>query len=82
MRITYDGEADALYVELKVAEPLDSIDLEDGVTADLDGEGHVIGIEVLDAHKRLGREGLAHLTVERLNGESVLIIKDGPPVTE
>jgi len=76
MRITYDGEADALYVELRAAEPHDNIDLEDGVTADLDSQGHVIGFEILGARKRLGREALAQLKVERLNGERVLAVKN------
>lgn len=76
MRITYDGEADALYVELRAAEPHDNIDLEEGVTADLDSEGHVIGFEILGARKRLGREALAQLKVERLNGERVLAVKN------
>ncbi len=43
MRITYDPEADALYVELRSVRAVDNIDLEDGVSADLDAEGHVLG---------------------------------------
>jgi uncharacterized protein YuzE len=66
MRINYDAEADALYIQLRAQTPADSIDLEDGVTADLDAEGHVTGLEVLDARKRLGAEALVHLTVAGL----------------
>ncbi len=33
MKITYDPEADALYIELREAQPADSIDIEEGVTA-------------------------------------------------
>jgi len=76
MRITYDGEADALYVELRAAEPHDNIDLEDGVTADLDSQGHVIGFEILGARQRLGKDALSQLTVQRLNGEPVLQVKN------
>ncbi len=64
MRITYDPEVDALYIELRKAKPAGSIDLEDGVTADLDAEGHVIGLEVLDARERLGTDPLANLAIE------------------
>lgn len=46
MKITNDLEADAMYVELTDAEAADSLDLEDGVTADVDAEGHIIAIEV------------------------------------
>ena len=44
MKITYDPEADALYIELRDARPGDSMDIEEGVTVDLDGEGHIIGL--------------------------------------
>ncbi len=66
MRITYDPEADALYVELRDVAPEDSIDVEDGVTADVDGEGHIVGLEILDASERLGAEALASVVIERL----------------
>lgn len=66
VKITYDPEVDAIYVELRKAKPAGSVDLEDGVTADLDAEGHVIGLEVLDASERLGADPLTSLTIERL----------------
>lgn len=66
MRITYDSEADALYIELRRAAPVDSRDIEEGVTADLDADGHVIGIEVLQVRERLGREALASVILEQL----------------
>jgi uncharacterized protein YuzE len=66
MRITYDVEADALYIELRKATPEDSLDLEEGVTADLDVDGHVIGLEVLDARARLGPDALSSIALERL----------------
>ena len=49
MKITYDSEADALYISLRKASAADAIDIEEGAVADLDGEGHVIGFEILDA---------------------------------
>jgi uncharacterized protein YuzE len=66
MRITYDPEADALYIELRHATPVDSRDIEEGVTADLDRDGHVIGIEVLQVRQRLGRDALASIVLEQL----------------
>lgn len=66
MRITYDPEADALYIELRPAEPLDSQDIEEGVTVDLDTDGHVIGIEVLHVRERLGHDALSSIVLERL----------------
>ena len=66
MRITYDPDVDVLYIELRPATPDDSVDLEDGVTADLDADGHVIGIEILDARERLGSEALSTVALEHL----------------
>lgn len=64
MKIEYDREADALYIQLRDAKVDDNIDIEEGVTVDIDGEGHIIGVEVLDASKRLAPSELTKLTVE------------------
>ena len=66
MRITYDPEADALYIELRDARAADNVDLEDGVSADLDAEGRVLGFEVLSARRRLGGDPLDNIAIERL----------------
>jgi len=66
VRISYDPQADALYIELRTVPPADSVDLEEGVTADLDAEGRVVGLEVLDATERLGPDALASVALERL----------------
>ncbi len=66
MRITYDPEANVLYIELRSAEPANSVDFEEGVTADLDSEGHIIGLEILDARERLGEQSLASISYEQL----------------
>lgn len=65
MKITYDQQADVLYIQLREVRPADSIDLEEGITADLDAEGHVIGLEVLDARLRLGEDALSNVALER-----------------
>jgi uncharacterized protein YuzE len=36
----------------------DTVDIEEGVTVDLDAGGHIIGIEILDAAERLGPKSL------------------------
>ena len=66
MKITYDPEADALYIELRDARPSDSMDIEEGVTVELDDQGHIIGLEVLDASKRTTLEDLANVSYENL----------------
>ncbi len=64
MRIEYDQEADALYVQFRDVQPEDNVDVEEGVTVDVDGEGHIIGLEVLDAAKRFGLECLLKVSIE------------------
>ena len=63
---TYDSEADALYIELRKAEASNNVDLEEGVAVDLHAQGHVIGIEVLDASERLTQDELKQLSFETL----------------
>lgn len=66
MRIEYDREADALYIQLRQAPVDDNIDIEEGVTVDLDAEKHIVGIEILDASTRLSPEELSQVSVENL----------------
>jgi uncharacterized protein YuzE len=52
LRIDYDKQADALYILLREAHVDDNIDIEEGVTVDLDEKRHIVGIEILDASKK------------------------------
>lgn len=49
MKIEYDKKSDALYIRLRDVKPDDNMDVEEGVTVDLDKAGHIVGIEILDA---------------------------------
>lgn len=53
MKITYDREVDALYIQFKDT-TVTTQHLADGIAADYDAEGRLAGIEILDAVKRLG----------------------------
>ena len=75
MKITYDSEADALYFELRRAKASTSIDVEEGVVVDLDAEGHIIGLEVLDASERLTPDELKTITYENLVLEKKAAVK-------
>lgn len=71
MRIEYDKEVDALYIRLREVRPADSIDVVAGVTVDLDENGQIVGIEVLDAAERLGLESLLNVSIENMPVERV-----------
>ena len=66
MKITYDPEADVLYITLREVPAADGIDIEEGVSVDLDKDGHIIGIEILDASQRLTPEELVNVSYENL----------------
>jgi uncharacterized protein YuzE len=66
MRIEYSRTADALYVHLKETEVAKSREVEEGIVIDLDADGHLIGIEILDASVRIGLRELVNVTIENL----------------
>jgi uncharacterized protein YuzE len=53
VRITYDHEVDALYIRFRET-TVTTKHLAEGIAADYDAEGHLAGIEILDAMQRLG----------------------------
>jgi len=66
MKITYDPEADVLHIALRDAPAADGMDVEKGVTVDLDKGGHIIGVEILDASQKLTPEELVNVSYENL----------------
>ncbi|MFY9269132.1 MAG: DUF2283 domain-containing protein [Candidatus Manganitrophaceae bacterium] len=71
MKIEYSKDIDALYIKLKEANVADSLDIEEGVTVDLDENRHIIGIEILDASEKLELSNLVNITIENLPVEKV-----------
>jgi uncharacterized protein YuzE len=52
MRITYDEKADALYIAFGEG-PVTVEEVVEGIALDWDAEGKLLGIEILDASKRV-----------------------------
>ena len=71
MKIEYDKEVDALYIRLRDVRPVGNVDVEEGVTVDLDKDGHIVGIEILDATEKLGLESLLNVSIENMPLEKV-----------
>ena len=64
MRIEVDNEADAGYIYFKEISPGEvkkTISLNDSINIDLDSEGRMLGIEVLEASKNLPKTGFGEL---------------------
>ena len=52
MRLEFDPQADAIYLELTDAGVEESKEIQPGIIMDYDAEGRVVGIEVLYLSKR------------------------------
>ena len=70
MKIEYDPEADALYIQIREVPAAENVDIEEGVTVDLDHDRHIVGIEILDASKRLSPSDLASIVIHKLTIEA------------
>jgi uncharacterized protein YuzE len=53
MRISYDPEVDALSIIFRDT-TVTTQELAEGITAEYDARGRLVGLEILDAAKRLG----------------------------
>lgn len=75
MKINYDPEVDALYVEFRGISAVKNIDIEEGVSVDLDKDGHLVGIEILDARERLKEDLLgfefAQIPLQRVKAKAI-----------
>jgi len=66
MKIEYDREVDAVYIYLQQKQVVKTIELSDVVKIDLDEEGNLIGIEVLDATQRYSLADIFNISTENL----------------
>ena len=55
-RILYRPEDNAAYIRLSEAKVLESEEVAPNVVFDYDSEGHIVGIELLDANAQLPRD--------------------------
>jgi len=52
MKLEFDPAADAAYFEISSAQVERTEEIEPGINADYDAQGHLVGIEVLSVSKR------------------------------
>jgi uncharacterized protein YuzE len=71
MKIEYSKDVDALYIKLREVKIADSMDIEEGVTVDLDEGGHIVGIEILDASEKLELSDIVNISIENIPIEKV-----------
>jgi len=66
VRITYDSEVDALYIRF-IEATVTTKHVAEGIAVDYDAEGHIAGVEILDAVKRFGsKDVFRKVSIEEL----------------
>lgn len=58
MKFRYDPEADALYISFREGAIEETDEVSPGIMLDLDADGNPVGLEILNASKKLGKPPL------------------------
>jgi uncharacterized protein YuzE len=53
MRLHYYPETDSLYIDLNARPSVDSREIADGLVADFDADGNIVGIDIEHASRKL-----------------------------
>ncbi|MBS3918784.1 MAG: DUF2283 domain-containing protein [Deltaproteobacteria bacterium] len=64
MKVYYDDEVDALYLKLGDETPEGVIEISEGVNLDTTSEDKIVGIEILDASKKIDLKTVLSYTLE------------------
>lgn len=64
MKVYYDDEVDALYLKLGDESPEGVIEISEGVNLDTTSEDKIVGIEILDASKKIDLKTILSYTLE------------------
>ena len=66
MKIEYDRDVDALYVRLQEKYVARTVEIEEGLNLDLDENGKLVGLEILDATQRYSLADIFNISTENL----------------
>jgi uncharacterized protein YuzE len=61
MKVTFDSEADAIYMLFSNDKIVESEEVRPGIVFDFDAEGRIVSIELLDAREQLAPKAIADL---------------------
>jgi len=64
MKVYYDKEVDALYIKLGNKTPDGVIEISEGVNIDTTSDDKIVGIEILDASKKMDIKTILSYTIE------------------
>jgi len=66
MKITFDKEADAVYIEFRNGNFASNKKIDEDIIIDFDGDGNILGIEIINASKRISKDFLSDISVKNL----------------
>ncbi|MDI6781981.1 MAG: DUF2283 domain-containing protein [bacterium] len=64
MKVFYDDEIDALYLKVGEKEPEGVVEISEGVNMDTTSEGQIVGIEILNASRKMDITTIFSYTLE------------------
>ena len=64
MKVHYDKEVDALYIELSNQKPDGVVEIAEGVNIDTTTDGKLLGIEIINASKKFDLNTILSYTLE------------------
>ena len=64
MKISYDTQADALYIKFKDGKFGYNKEVEEGVILDIDKDGHILGIEILEVSSKFSLKDIAEVNIQ------------------
>ena len=71
MNISFDEKADALYIQFQTGKAKETLKIRDGILIDIDKNGKLYGIEILDVSEKLEPSELVNISIENLPLEKV-----------
>lgn len=66
MEISYDKQADAMYIEFRKGKFAKNKKVDDFTIIDLDKDENILGIEILEASKRLPNSSISNISIKNL----------------
>ena len=64
MKISYDKEADAVYIQLSEEKPEGVIEISEGINVDVSPDDRIVGIEILNSSKKIDLETIFSYELE------------------
>ena len=65
MKVFYDNEVDAAYIKFSNKKPSQVLELSDGFNVDVNEKKEIIGLEILDASKRISLDSLFNWAIDK-----------------